>query len=159
MSLLLLLNPDGETTPAGMPEIADIGALLHARTYVEGIEIGTFNNDTRPTADAVERLIEIAADDVAARFGRPIPVEYEEDTKHLVALQAASLVEASYFPDQLDSDRSAYRQYTAMYLSGIEGLRARISQASRASVPVGSIFTSDRSALTYDALSYSDRLP
>jgi hypothetical protein len=159
MSLLLLLTPSGDTTAAGLPSVADIGALLHARTYVDGVQLGTFNNDTRPTGEEVERLIDIAANDVGARFGRPIPIEYEEDTKHLVALQAASLVEASYFPDQLDSDQSAYRQYSAMFLSALQGLQSRLSKASRGSVPVGSIFTSATAPLAYDTLKYPGQIP
>lgn len=146
---LLLLGLDGSTTPMALPTVADIGALLHARTYVNGVQIGTFNDDTRPTGDAVTRLVEIAAAGVATQIGEPVPVAYEQEARHLVVLQAATLIEASYFPEQLDSDQSAYRQYSAMFLSSRDALLARLREGGIASVPVGSMFVSPSSLLTY----------
>jgi hypothetical protein len=41
------------------PSVADVAALLRARTKdVNGEEIGTFNDDTRPTSAQVLTLIE-----------------------------------------------------------------------------------------------------
>lgn len=108
------------------PTIAAVGALLHARTNVMGQERGTFDADTRPTADEVEQLIEQAVADVASRVGESIPAGRASEATRLAALQTAALIEASYFPHELDSDRSAYRQYSAMYLSGITALQQSI---------------------------------
>lgn len=107
------------------PAIADIGALLHARTYYGGVQLGTFTNATTPNATQVASLIDAATNDLRARLGYGIPDHHAEDAQQLVALQTASLIEASFFPDQLDTDRSAYRQYQAMYLNGVEALRGK----------------------------------
>lgn len=104
------------------PTVDDVGALLHARTLANGAEVGTFTVDTRPTAAQVERLIALAVSDLAGRIGAGVPAAYAGDAKELAALQAATLVEASFFPAQLDTDRSAYRQYQAMYINGVEAL-------------------------------------
>ena len=107
-------------------DLTDVAALLHARTNVMATEVGTFNDDTRPTGEQVHALIAQAAGDVASRIGRDIPPKWITEAKRLVALRAAALVESSFFPQHLDTDQSAYRQYTAMYLSGVERLTAAI---------------------------------
>lgn len=111
------------------PTIGEVAALERARTYVSGVEVGTFNTSTRPTEDEVSELIDMAVADVEARVGT-IPDGLAEEGRRLAALQAATLIEASYFPEQLDTDRSAYRQYQAMYLSGIDALKARVGGAT-----------------------------
>lgn len=107
------------------PSVDDVAALLRARTYSGGSEVGTFDETTRPTAAQVIDLIEIAAGDLLGRLAGRVPEAFYADARRLIALQAAALIEASFFPDQLDTDRSAYRQYLAMYLSGLEALLAR----------------------------------
>jgi hypothetical protein len=104
------------------PDVTDVAVLLRARTNAGGTEQGTFNDDTRPTGADVTALIAAALSDVSGRVAAPIPVAYAADAKRLVALQTATLIEASYFPNALDSDRSAYTQYTAMYLAGVAAL-------------------------------------
>lgn len=104
------------------PTIEDVSALLRARTNFGGTERGAFDDDTRPNAEQVESLIAFAVSDLKSRIGEYVPNEYGPDARRLAALQAATLIEASFFPNELDSDRSAYRQYQAMYLNGVEAL-------------------------------------
>jgi hypothetical protein len=129
------------TAPLGIrPTVEEVAALLHARTQAGeadpdnnvalGDEIGTFTTVTRPTRVEVERIIDMAVADVQARAGTAIPDAYVSEARRLCALQAAALVEASFFPGEIDSDRSAYRQYTAMYLSAIEALTADANRPS-----------------------------
>lgn len=128
------------------PTIEQVAALLHSRTNVMGAEIGTFNDQTRPTGAQVEQLISIAVGDLSSRVGATIHEPWLDEAQRVAALQAAALVEASFFPAQLDDDRSAYRQYTAMYLSAIDGLRRIIGPSSATgvvSVGVASAVTAD----------------
>lgn len=118
------------TTDDITPAVADIAALLHARTYVAGVETGTFDANTRPTGGQVDALIAMAVGDLVARVGVGIPLAYAEDAQRLAALQTASLIEASYFPAEIDTDRSAYRQYQAMYLNGVDQLVAAARRPS-----------------------------
>lgn len=121
--------PTGDASQAQItPALDAVGALLHARTAAGGSELGTFTVDTNPTGDQVTALITMSVGDLVARVDVAIPAGYAEEAKRLVALQTASLVEASYFPGELDTDRSAYRQYQAMYLNGVESLIAAINR-------------------------------
>ena len=129
--LLLLSNPALADTPADAlpdwaPSVEAVAALVHARTTQGGYEHGTFDDDTIPTREQTIRMIAIACADIVARVGIPIPDLDVPRATYLAALQAASLIEASYFPAELDTDRSAYRQMQAMYLSGIEMLAGKL---------------------------------
>jgi hypothetical protein len=129
MTLLLLLNADARE--ALTPTLDDVAALLRARTYdANGVQVGQFTGSTRPSAAHVQELIDFAAGDVVARTGADIPEKYWPEARRLAALQAAALVESSFFPEQLDSDHSAYRQYTAAYLDGIRALAELVRQPS-----------------------------
>lgn len=119
---------DALADPAIIPTVKDVGNLLHARTTVGGTEVGTFTDDTAVTEEQVTGLIVLAVKDVQARVGTTIPPKYMAESRRLAALQAASMVEASFFANQLDSDRSAYRQYQAMYLTGVENLAVQVNR-------------------------------
>jgi hypothetical protein len=124
--MTLLLNFD-QVLPGLVPDADDVAVLLHERLYVEGEREVSFTGSSVPTKAQVEKLIEFAAADVASRIGIEVPEAYWPEARRLAALQTASLVETSYFPDQInDTDRSAYRQYQAMFLGGVERLAARL---------------------------------
>lgn len=107
-----------------LPTPTDVARLLRARTKdSHGAELGDWSDDTRPTPEDVADLIDQASGPVLARIGRLEGPEDEPDrysnlipaAKHLVALGAAMLVEKSYFPEQVASERSAYTSYQAEY--------------------------------------------
>jgi hypothetical protein len=124
--MTLLLNFE-LVVPGAVPDPDDVAALLHERLFVEGEREVSFTGSTTPTRDQVAKLIEFAAADVATRVGTDIPEEHWPEARRLAALQTASLVESSYFPGQVnDEDRTAYRQYQAMYLSGLESFVERV---------------------------------
>jgi hypothetical protein len=76
------------------PSVADVAALLRARTKdMNGDEVGTFNDDTRPTSAQVITLIEEAVGDIEARMRVSPPPE-------LAAPPPRCLVELSCFPEQ-----------------------------------------------------------
>jgi hypothetical protein len=59
-----------------VPTVADVAALLRARTKdVNGEEIGTFNDDTRPTSSQAITLIDEAVADIQARMGPSPPMD------------------------------------------------------------------------------------
>lgn len=119
-----------ETADAIRPSVDDVGALLTARTYADGVELGTFTGATRPTNLQVDELITMAVADVGSRVGVDIPETYWSEARRVATLQAAALVESSYFPKELDTDRSAYRQYTAMFLAAVAQLTVRVTTPS-----------------------------
>ena len=108
-------NIPDETMPY-LPTLGDIGALMRARTVdVMGNEVGTFNADTRPTGDEVSRLIVQAADDVMAGFDVDIPPGAYRYAKQAIIYRTAMLVELGYWPEQINTGRSPYPQYAAMF--------------------------------------------
>ena len=45
----------------------------------------------------------------------------------MIALRAAMFVELSYWPEQVNADRSAYHEYERLYTDGMEALLKSIS--------------------------------
>lgn len=124
--MTLLLNFE-LVAPGAVPDADDVAALLRERLYVFGDHETTFTGSTRPTRAEVDKLIEFAAADVAGRAAVPITEEFWPEARRLASLRAAALVETSYFPGELnDTDRTAERQYQAMFLDGIEGFVQRV---------------------------------
>jgi len=108
-------NVPDETMPY-LPTLADIGALMHARTLdTMGNEIGTFTDATRPTGEEVNRLILQAADDVMAGFDVDIPQGAYRYAKQAIIYRTAMLIELGYWPEQINTGRSPYPQYAAMF--------------------------------------------
>jgi hypothetical protein len=97
------------------PRPSDIGAILRARTKAtSGREVGTFNEDTRPTGSQVQELIESAVAKVDARVGT-VPETLWVHARRVAALRAAMFVELSYFPEQVNAGRSVYTHLKAEF--------------------------------------------
>jgi hypothetical protein len=134
----------------GRPTIDDVALLLRARTKDStGAEVGTFDDETRPTGDQVDAHIDAAMALVGIRFGPldNLPVEAQTAFASLVAYRAALRVEKSYFPEQVRSDRSAYMQLREEYLDDLAafteavaggGGAGAVPDYDMAMIPVGS---------------------
>lgn len=125
------------TVPGFWPTVDDVAALLRARTRVPGGRtLGTFNESTVPTADAVSVLIAEAADEVT---GKAQPVDYtlpagagynapggdyERRMRRAIALYTAILIEISYFPEQVKNSQSPVTVYQQLYDSRLRSLIA-----------------------------------
>lgn len=105
-----------------VPMVDEVAALLQERTWANGVQQGTFNTDTTPTADQAQRLIDLAVDDVLIAFGGAIPAGYESRARMLATLRAATLIENSFFRRDVENNTSPYAQYQAMYLADLERL-------------------------------------
>lgn len=112
------------------PTVDDVGALLRARTQdTHDDELGTFTADTRPTAEQAEAIIVQASSAVLARTGKlddnlkcGSADDIRTNAKYMITLLAAMLIELSYFPEQVNSDRSPYGQYRDLYNDGMTAL-------------------------------------
>jgi len=112
------------------PTVDDVALLLRARTKdSNGNEVGTFDDETRPTGDQVEGHITAAMALVGVRFGDTTtwPAEAQTAFASLVAYRAALRVEKSYFPEQVRTDRSAYTQLREEYLDDLQALMDAVS--------------------------------
>jgi hypothetical protein len=127
------------------PDIADVAALLRARTKDnKGDEHGTFDDDTRPTAMQVDILITNGCADVAAWVGYDLHESLWNEARNLASIYAACQVEESYFPEQVASQRSVWDQLWRRYQYGI----TRLVETAGALAPPGSIAAREGSILT-----------
>ena len=121
-------NVPDETQPY-LPTLADIGAIMRARTKtVNGDEIGTFNDETRPTGEEVNRIILQAANDVTAPIDTDIPVTAYRWATQAIIYRAAKLIEISYFPEQIATGRSPYPEYNALFDEAIGWLNTAVGR-------------------------------
>lgn len=106
------------------PTVDDVGALLRARTQdSHDDELGTFTDDTRPTAEEVQIIIAQATSIVLGRTGKmdspPMTCDTAPDLRTnaqtAITMLAVMLVELSYFPEQVRSDRSAFEDYRSLW--------------------------------------------
>lgn len=137
------------STDPGRPTVEQVALLIRARTKdSNGNEVGTFDDDTRPTGTDVEEQIDAAMALVGARFPptAEMPAGLVPAFAELVAYRAALRVEKSYFPEQVRSDRSAYQQLREEYLDDLEaftqsmaaGGGGELVESDVGSLPVGS---------------------
>lgn len=103
------------STTDWLPTSSDVAALLRARTKDDtGRELGDWSDSTRPTAAEVDVLIAQAAQYVTASIGG-VPERCASAAAQAVLMRAAMLVELSYFPEQVRSDRSPYPELKELY--------------------------------------------
>lgn len=90
-------------------------------------EVGTFDDDTRPTADQVEEHIDDALALVRLRVP-PVLLRDDPDAAAsyaaVVALETAAVIEKSYWPEQINSDRSSYTQLVQEFNGAVAALQA-----------------------------------
>lgn len=132
------------------PTVADVGALLRARTKTAGgLRPGTFTDDTEPTAAQVEDLISRAAADVFADLeADPVPLGRHQKARYLTALRAAMYIELSYYPEQVNTDSSIYDELKALYDADLVKLKDAIVDVDEdgspdAPLPLGNFPGSD----------------
>ena len=105
------------------PSVDDVAALIRARTKdSNGVEIGTFDDTTRPTAEQAQEAIDHAVTalyEKVASIGDPCTAI----GKLAATYGAAAEIELSYFPEQARTDRSPYQFLLQRYeqlLTGVE---------------------------------------
>jgi hypothetical protein len=136
-------------TSAARPSVQDVALLIRARTKdSNGLEVGTFDGDTRPTADQVERLIDKSVALVGMQLPplASVPADLLGPVAIVVALDAACRVEKSYWPEQVQTERSPYALLKVEYDEALAALTAALESGGTAGfgtdeigeVPVGS---------------------
>jgi hypothetical protein len=135
-------SPDGPIPY--VPSVDEVAAYIPARTKTAGgQELGTFQpedasqgNRTRPTSEQVEALIPTGVRKVADKVGARICPSVDDETrewlegsaKDLSALATALTIELRYFPEQVGSGQSPYKDLLAQWESGIVTLQEAISE-------------------------------
>jgi hypothetical protein len=125
------------------PSVDDVAALILARTKNEfGDEVGTFNSETRPTDTEVNRLIALATSEVDSVVDLDdVPVEAYNDVEAVIATRTAMLIERSYFPEQVETNRSPYlaleRDYNALIAQLLTAVEREAIEAITGEAPMG----------------------
>jgi len=127
---VLYFAPIQNVAPATLPwtpSIQEVADQIVSRTRDQyGNEIGTFNATTRPTDTQVMHLIVEHIGDVANVIGTDIPSELWEDASTVVAERVAMQIELDYFPEQVNTDRSPYKQLKEEYEEDLSRLSRQV---------------------------------
>lgn len=114
------------TVPVGemLPEVIDVADLLQSRTRstVGGALLHTFTDKTEPTDERVYRHIDKAYDRVRARTGPITDPDLIEEARQLVTLYAAMMVELTHYSEQINTDKSPYKELKKLYDEGMAAL-------------------------------------
>lgn len=106
--------------PQIRPSVRELGALLHSRTTTDGgAEAGTFDDDTDPTGQQVDDLIDVALDQIAIQLPDALSDKQTGFARRMVAYLAAILVENSHFTDQVQSGDSLAAMYQGFLDAGM----------------------------------------
>lgn len=98
-----------------LPTPADVGAILRARTVdVNGVELGTFTAETRPTDVQVLEIIDSVVSEIGSQI-LTVPEELQPFARRIAAIGAACLVELTFWPEQIASDQSPYDRLIEWY--------------------------------------------
>lgn len=82
-----------------------------------GNELGVFTTETKPTLVEAEKILNSATKKVVATIGSSTPCtdELADDATACIHLRAAMMIELTYFPEQVESNRSPYEKYKELY--------------------------------------------
>lgn len=112
------------------PTVDDVGALLRSRTKdTNGVEVGTFTPNTRPTQAQVEQILRTAVGDLADMIATDVPERLWPSARRVATYSAALDIELGYFPEQLNTGRSPYVQLKERYDELIKSFRASLEAA------------------------------
>jgi len=78
-------------------------------------EVGTFNENTRPTAAQVEAAINTAIAGLTGCTGDWLPAWLHDKAQRTIALGAALIIELEFWPEQIEDDQSPYEHLKEMY--------------------------------------------
>lgn len=111
------------------PTVKDVAMLEHTRTIDGGgDELGDFTDDTRPTGDDCQLLIAQAVVIVLDQLDAAVAPSLYPAIKEAVAIEAAILVESSFFREQMNEGTVA--MYQAILLGMIKMLQVKSGTAT-----------------------------
>lgn len=126
---------DGEPFPlvdedAIRPSTDEIALLSNTRTAGGGGgEINTFNEETDPTAQQVDTLIDQAVEAVLTQLPTRFSVDHYDRVQHAISLYTLLLLEGSFFREQLES--SSTDLWRDLFTSTMTNLNTRIEEERR----------------------------
>lgn len=129
------------------PTVADLSALMRARTQGTLAYQGVFNSDTLPTDVQAQAMLDTATTIVLAASGCSVddfPDSFVGVAEQAIKFKAAALIEVTYYPEQANDDNSAYELYQAQYMELVAVLGKALDDDQPNHVKFGSITTLGR---------------
>jgi hypothetical protein len=132
--------------PDWAPTPDQVAALMHSRTRgrdtiaaLGACEQGRFTTATRPSLEQVNRLIELACNDVAVAFaGRtPCTDTLRAAAGTAAAYRTAQLVEASYAPERTNHLGLAHELFGTLAADAIRAVAAAVTAGCPLDEPGG----------------------
>lgn len=112
-----------------VPSLEDVAILIRARTRdINGADLGTFTPNTVPTDEQVADMITRAVRDVTRETGRTVPEGSVLHVRDAVALRTAMLIERSYFPEQMRTDRTLYDALLEEFNTAITSVKESVTE-------------------------------
>lgn len=104
------------------PDVDEIANLANSRTAGGGGgEISEFNEETDPTAEQVEGLIDQGVEAILAQLPTRFETHHYERVRHAITLYTLVLMEGSYFNAQLeDSNVDLWRTLLGNTMTGLQ---------------------------------------
>jgi hypothetical protein len=114
------------------PAVQEVASWIRTRTMNNNQQYeGTFTEETQPTDEQAETIISLATAHVASRVGEvgELCSDYlTSQARNLSSLYAALVIELSYFPEQVGTNRSPYDNLKELFDSGIKELREGVKE-------------------------------
>lgn len=111
------------------PSVDDIARLSRTRTIGPGgDDRPSFDEQTRPTADEVEDLIDGALEDTLGQLPTNIDPVWNNAIKRVIAIRAAAEIEVSFFRESASGSNAVAGAWSARFLvdpSVLQGLIPR----------------------------------
>jgi hypothetical protein len=108
------------------PTVEDVSNLERTRTLAAGgQEVEAFGEDTRPSYNDVEELIQIALPLVLGELDQRVAAHHYDSIKHAVTLYTAMLIEGSFFREAEDGGNAAL--WRTLYNTAALNLKSSIT--------------------------------
>lgn len=148
------------------PSVEDVSLLLRTRTvgtrqgqgWLGGDtgpnEVTVFDENTRPTADEVFSLVEVATDQVLTTLRAPLAALEPQagSVRHIISLYTAVLIETSFFRNDVNQDLlSMWRSMAADAIGSINDALDTSSRPGFGTLSIGTALAAD-APLEVDAI-------
>lgn len=117
-----VVSPESDISSLHAACLVELGSMLSVRTYDDfGNELGRFTMDTRPNEYQARQIVNTAHSFVSLYIGYNLSdtsvftSDVLELIQSVITLKAACLIELDFFPEQVRSEKSAYKEYNAMF--------------------------------------------
>jgi hypothetical protein len=93
------------------PTVDEVALLENSRTVTAGGGLaGTFTDQTRPTADQVETIIDTSTEAILSQLPQEMAAIFFPRVKHAITLYASILIETSFYREQTDTGAASVYQ-------------------------------------------------